>query len=184
MRLDLYGCRPLLLLPAARRLPLYGAAEGMFFGTSVAFPETWPSDGSGAANSYPQAEHLVVGGPGPVEGEPPSAFRYRNDLVDGVPAGVTFTPEAQFVSSGRQLGDRLGISVAASTYQHGAWCLVASPGDPKADEDGGGYLYADGDPGPTWMDTPALIVAPPLRWGGLPPDWWKKFTPQIEKYLS
>ena len=23
-----------------------------------------------------------------------------------------------------------------------------------------------------------------LRWGGMPPDWWKKFTPQIERYLE
>ena len=81
-------------------------------------------------------------------------------------------------------GDRFGTAVAASNYAYGVWCLVGSPGTPKAEQDGGGFLYVSTEEAPPrWMDTPALIAAPPLRWGGLQPDWWKKWTPQIAKYL-
>ncbi len=164
--------------------PVYGPAEGAQFGASIAFPETFPSYTADETYVLEQAPFLLVGAPGPAEGETASAFLYINDVVEDAPAGATFSPSAQFVSSSPQEGDGFGSSVAASTYDLGTWCLVGAPGNPKADQDGGGYLYADGDPRPAWMDTPRLVAEPPLRWGGLPPDWWKKFTPQIEKYLD
>ena len=72
------------------------------------------------------------------------------------------------------------------SYELGTWCLVGGPGNPKAEVQGGGFLYADGQPAPTWMDTPQLIAAPRLHpaLGRHAPDWWKKFTPQIENYLG
>jgi FG-GAP repeat len=163
---------------------LYGSAEGRMFGSTLAFPETSPSDVGKEKYALPQAEHLVVGAPGLVAGEPASAYRYVNELVDGNPTGATFTEDAQFVNSAREEGDRFATAVAASTSEYGAWCLVGSPGNAKAGQDGGGYLYVDQDPPPTWMDPPVLVTTQALRWGGMPPDWWKKFTPQIPKYLS
>jgi hypothetical protein len=163
---------------------LYGSAEGRRFGATLAFPETSPSDVGKEKPALTQAEHLVVGAPGLVAGEVACAYRYVNDLVDGHPAGATFTEDAQFVNSAGEEGDRFATAVAASTSEHGAWCLVGSPGNAKADQDGGGYLYVDQQPSPTWLDPPALVTTQALRWGGMPPDWWKKFTPQIPKYLS
>ena len=148
---------------------LYGPAQDSQFGSSVAYLET----------SAGQAGYLVVGAPGARR-----AYRYVNDLVDGKPAGLTFTQDAEYMSIVSKAGDRFGTSVAASTCPVGAWYLVAGPGDPKAQLDGGGFLYLDGEPNPTWMATPGLISEPPLRWGGMPPDWWKKWTPQIPKYLG
>jgi hypothetical protein len=169
-------------VPNETQAHLYGPLEGMKFGTSVAFPETSPTASNGAP--YSRAGHLLVGGPGPVSGQPACAYRYVNDAGDGSAAGVSFTQDAEYVGSSPQEGDGFGRAVAASGYQHGVWSLIGAAGNPKADMTGGGYLYADGEPAPTWMDTPALVSAPPLRWGGMPPDWWKKFTPQIERYLS
>jgi hypothetical protein len=162
---------------------LYGAVEGSKFGTSVVFAETTPFEVDAETFGLMQAEHLVVGAPGAVAGAPACAYRYVNDLVGTSPAGATFTQDGQFANSAPQDGDRFGTSVAISGFQHGAWCLVGVPGNPKAGQDGGGYLYVDGDPLPIWMDTPALLTVPPLRWGGLAADWWKKFTPEIPKYL-
>jgi hypothetical protein len=164
--------------------PIYGSAEGRKFGTSVAFPETMPTDAGKDQPALTQGEHLVVGAPGAVSGEAACAYRYVNDLVDGVPAGATFTQDGQFVSSDKQEGDRFASAVAAASFQFGTWCLLGVPGNAKAGLEGGGYLYVDGEPRPGWMDTPALITSPTLRWGGLAPDWWKRFTPEIPKYLS
>ena len=91
------------------------------------------------------------------------------------------------MNSSPQEGDGFGGSVAASTTSSAPGVWSAAVGNPKAEVPGGGFLYADGQPAPTWMDTPQLISATPastLRWGGMPPDWWKKFTPQIENYLG
>ena len=161
---------------------IYGPEAGMQFGTSIDFPETSP-DG----NTLPQARRLVVGAPGTASGQPACAFLYTNDLEDGEPGTATFSKDTQFVSSSPQEGDGFAGSVAASDYERGTWCLVGAAGNPKAEVQGGGFLYADGQPAPTWMETPQLISATPastLRWGGMPPDWWKKFTPQIERYLG
>ncbi len=161
---------------------IYGPEAGMQFGTSIDFPETSP-DG----NTLPQARRLVVGAPGTASGQPACAFLYTNDLEDGEPGAATFSKDRQFVSSSPQEGDGFAGSVAASEYERGTWCLVGAAGNPKAEVQGGGFLYADGQPAPTWMETPQLISATPastLRWGGMPPDWWKKFTPQVERYLG
>jgi hypothetical protein len=164
--------------------PIYGATEGSKFGSSVAFAPTAPSDTGGEKQALTPAEHLLVGAPGPVPGEPAYAYRYSNGGGGDSPAGATFAQAAQFVGSSGQQGDGFATAVAISTFQHGTWCLVGVPGNAKAEQDGGGYLYVDGEPVPTWMDTPVLLAAPPLRWGGLAPDWWKKFTPQIPNYLG
>jgi hypothetical protein len=161
---------------------IYGSAEGSKFGSSVAFPETSPSDIGAEKLSLTQGEHLLVGAPGVAAGQPACAYRYVNDLVSGNPGGASFTQDGRFVSSNSQEGDRFASAVSTSTFRLGAWCLVGAPGNPKADQEGGGYLYVDAEPAPTWMDIPALITSPPFRWGGLAPDWWKKFTPQIPRY--
>jgi hypothetical protein len=49
--------------------------------------------------------------------------------------------------------------------------------------DSGGFLYAEGDT-QTWMESPKLVANPPVRWGGLNHDWWKKFTPGVETYVA
>lgn len=141
---------------------LYGPVADSRFGTSLAFVDT--------------GRFLIVGAPGMSR-----AFRYAHDVGDDKP---DFTQDAEYASIVSKPGDRFGTSVAASTCQLGAWCLVGGAGDPKTEVDGGGFLYVDGEPVPTWMDAPRLIAGPPLRWGGMPPDWWKKWTPQIPKYLS
>jgi hypothetical protein len=164
------------------QIRIYGGDEGMQFGASVSFPETSP-DGE----TLRQASGLFIGAPGAVSGQPACAYLYTNDVVDGEPAGASFSPESRFVNSSPQDGDGFGGSVAASEYELGTWCLVGAAGNPKAEIPGGGFLYADGQPAPTWMQMPQLIAATPastLRWGGMPPDWWKKFTPQVESYLS
>ena len=143
---------------------LFGAAADAKFGTSVAF-----SRGSSAGPA-----HLVVGAPGANR-----AYRYVNP-GDGKP----LTQDAEYASFVGKDGDRFGTSVAASSNESGVWCVVGSPGVPSAGQDGGGFLFVDGDPAPKWMDAPALIAEPPVRWGGLNPDWWKKWTPQIPKYLG
>jgi hypothetical protein len=141
---------------------IYGPSADSKFGTSVAFSEA--------------GRHLVVGAPGAGR-----AYRYISETGDG---SAAFIQDAEYASLVGKAGDRFGAAVAASTCPLGSWCLVGAPGNPKAQLDGGGFLYVDGEPVPTWMDTPRLIAQPPLRWGGMPPDWWKKWTPQIPKYLS
>lgn len=143
---------------------LYGPTAEGEFGTSVAFPETAPGV---------KAAFLVVGAPGAGAGD---AFRFLD-------AGEGFKPDQQFASLPGKPGDHFGRAVAASDFSHGTWCLVGAPGSPKAGQDGGGFLFVEGDPKPGWMPMPALVTNPPLRWGGMAPDWWKKFTPQIERYL-
>jgi hypothetical protein len=169
-------------VPNETQAHLYGPLEGMAFGASVAIPETSPADSNGAL--YSPAAHLFVGAPGAVSDQPTSVYRFVNDSGDGPITGGPFTPDAQYVGSSPQEGDGFGRAVAAASYQGGVWSMVGAAGNPKAEVPGGGYLYVDGAPAPTWMDTPTLISAPPLRWGGMPPDWWKKFTPQIERYLT
>jgi hypothetical protein len=149
-------------VPADYRL--YGPTAGGNFGHSVAFPEAAP----GAKAAY-----MVVGGPGAGSGD---AYRFAD-------AGDGFKSDKQFASLPGKPGNRFGTAVAASDFQHGSWCLVGAPGAPKAGQEGGGFVYVEGDPMPAWMETPALISTPPLRWGGVAPDWWKKFTPEIPRYL-
>jgi hypothetical protein len=163
---------------------LYGSAEGRTLGFSLAFPETIPSDVGEERPALSQAEYLLVGAPGAVDGEPACAYVYVNDPEAESPAGATFTVEAQLVNSSRQEGDRFASAVAASTFQNGSWSFVGVAEDSKAGIDGGGYLYAHGEPAPTWMDIPALVESSPLRWGGADLDAWKRFTPQIQKYLT
>ncbi len=163
----LFGYTDGSFVPNETQAHIYGPSEGMRFGASVAFPESSPVPGNGAP--YAPAEHLLVGGPGVVSGQPACAFRYVAAAEDGSPAGASFTQDAQYVGSSPQDGDGFGGAVAASSYQHGVWCLVGAAGNPKGGMAGGGYLYADGEPAPTWMDTPALVSAPPLRWGGCRP---------------
>jgi hypothetical protein len=162
------------------RAAIFGPSEGGALGTSLAFPETSPEDMGQEALMLPQAEYLIVGAPGMGPGD---AYRFLNDPIEGWPAGMTFTLDAQLNSLTAKAGDRFGSAVAASSYPYGAWSFVGSPGIPKAQQDGGGFLYAVAEVPPEWMETPPLIAAPPVRWGGLAPDWWKKYTPQIPKYL-
>jgi hypothetical protein len=143
---------------------LYGPGEGGGFGSAVAFPETAPGVKAG---------FLVVGAPGAGAGE---ALRF-------VDAGEGYKLDQQFAALPAKPGDHVGKAVAASDFTNGSWCLVGATGVPKAGQDGGGFLFAEGEPKPGWMPMPALVSNPPLRWGGLAPDWWKKFTPQIETYL-
>jgi hypothetical protein len=158
---------------------LYGSAEGRNLGASVAFPETVPADTGEEQYALPQADYLVVGAPGAVSGEPACAYMYINDPESG-----SFSPDVQLINSSRQEGDRFGAVVAASDFAGGTWFLIGVPGDPAQGIDGGGYLYVGGEPVPTWLDTPTLVEASPLRWGGADVDAWKPFTPQIPKYLT
>jgi hypothetical protein len=159
---------------------IFGPAEGGALGTSVAFAETSPQDMGQEMLVLPQAEHLIVGAPGMGAGD---VYRFFNDPIEGWPAGMSFSLDAQLSSLTAKAGDRFGAAVAASSYPYGAWCLVGSPGVAKAEQDGGGFLYAVAEAPPQWLETPPLIAAPPVRWGGLVPDWWKKYTPQIPKYI-
>ena len=143
---------------------LYGPTEGGAFGSSIAFPESAPGVKAG---------FVVVGAPGAGAGE---AFRF-------VDTGEGYKADQQFAALPAKPGDHVGRAVAASEFKNGTWCLVGATGAPKAGQEGGGYLFAEGEPKPGWMAMPALVANPPLRWGGMAPDWWKKFTPQIEKYL-
>jgi hypothetical protein len=155
---------------------LYGPGENYQFGTSLAFAEAPPSEEGPSARI--QATHLVVGAPGGGR-----AYRFANDQIDGSPGGLTFSPEAEYAALVGKPGDRFGAAVAASTSPHGAWCFVGGPGDAALGSDGGGFLYVDG-PAPTWMQTPGLVSTPTLKWGGMPTDWWKKWTPGITAYLG
>jgi hypothetical protein len=163
---------------------LYGSAEGRNLGSSVAFPETTPADVGDENPALPQAEYMLVGAPGAVAGEPACAYVFANDPESDVKAGTTFAVSAQLVNSSRQEGDRFAAAVAASDFQNGSWSFLGVPAASSAGVDGGGYLYAHGEPAPTWMDAPVLAENPALRWGGADIDVWKRFTPRIEKYLS
>lgn len=150
-------------LPAKSRL--YGPVAEGGFGRSVAFPETEPGARAG---------FIVVGAPGAGAG---NAYRF-------VDTGDGYGPDKQFSALPGKPGNGFGTAVAASEFQNGTWCLVGAPGVPRTGQDGGGFIYVDGEPVPSWMEQPELVTEPPVRWGGLNPDWWKKFTPQIERYLS
>ena len=163
---------------------LYGAQEGRNLGSSLAFPETIPSDGGEERPALSQAQYLLVGAPGAVEGEPACAYVYLNDPESESPAGATFTLEVQLTNSSRQLGDQFASAVAASEFQNGSWSLVGVAEDSGAGLVGGGYLYVHGEPAPSWMDTPTLLASSPLRWGGADVDAWRPFTPQVQKYLT
>lgn len=141
---------------------LSGAAAGSAFGQAVAFSDT------GSAG----ASHLLVGAPGSAAG---GAFRYE--------VGDTLSPSGEYAAITGKPGDRFGTAVAVSTCAVGSWGLVAAPGYAKAQQDGGGFLFVDGEPTPKWMDAPAVSTALPVRWGAQPPDFWKKYTPEIPKYL-
>jgi hypothetical protein len=143
---------------------LYGPTASGNFGGAVAFPETAPGSRAGS---------IVVGGAG---AGPGSAYRF-------VAGDEGYTADKELASLPGKPGNRFGAAVAASEYQHGSWSLVAAPGVAKAGQEGGGFVYAESDQPPRWMDIPALVTSPPIRWGGLAPDWWKKFTPEIARYL-
>ncbi len=149
-------------VPAQVRL--YGPTEGGNFGSSVAFPETAPGTRAG---------YMVVGAPG---AGPGAAYRF-------VEAGDGYKLGQELASLPGKPGNRFGAAVSASDYQNGAWCLVGAPGVVKAGQDGGGFVFADAERAPRWMNPPTLVTSPPIRWGGLAPDWWKKFTPEIARYL-
>jgi hypothetical protein len=146
---------------------LYGPAEGARFGHSLSLPRR-----HGAPHEA--ADELVVGAPGAAV-----AYRCRRN-----PDGDGFVREMPLVRISGKRPDGFGWSVAASGYQHGTWHLVVAPGDAKAGVDSGGFLYADGGDRPTWLAIPPLMANPPIRWGGLNYDWWKKFTPGIETYVD
>jgi hypothetical protein len=141
--------------PAETRL--YGAAAEALFGASLAFSES----------------ALLVGAP-----NASSAIRYQFD-----PTGPKFTQEVEFSRADGKTESRFGLSVAMSDYQNGTWCIVGAPGNPKGGLDGGGFLYADGEPAPIWMQPPNLLTEPSFRYVGMKMDWWQKYTPQIPKYL-
>jgi FG-GAP repeat len=141
--------------PAEPRL--YGAGAEAMFGASLVFSE----------------DALLVGAPGAS-----SAVRYQFDAT-----GPKFTQEAEFTRADAKAESRFGLSVAMSDYQNGTWCVVGAPGNPKGGLDGGGFLYAGGEPTPTWMQPPALMTEPQIRYVGMRMDWWQKYTPQIPKYL-
>jgi hypothetical protein len=143
---------------------LFGTSASGMFGTSVAFGEG-PAD---APVSY-----LVVGVPGAS-----TAIRYQYD-----PAGLKFTQDAEFTRADGKAESRFGCSVAVSSYQNGVWSLVGAPGNPKGGLGGGGFLFAQGEPAPTWMQPPSLLTEPAFRYVGQKMDWWQRYTPKIPKYL-
>jgi hypothetical protein len=163
---------------------LYGSEEGRNFGSSLAFPETIPSDAGQGMPALAQAEYLLVGAPGAVAGEPACAYVYLNDPESEVPAGATFALETQLVNSSRQQGDRFAAVVAASGFQNGSWSFIGVPEASSEGVDGGGYLYVHGEPAPTWLDAPVPTEGSGLRWGGADIDSWRRVTPQVEKYLT
>jgi hypothetical protein len=163
---------------------LYGSEQGRRLGAALAFPETTPSDAGDGTYELPQAAYLVVGAPGEVSGEPSCAYWYINNPASDDEEEPTFTPAVQLVNSSRQDGDGFATAVAASDSPAGTWSFVGAPGNSSAKIEGGGYLFADPEPAPTWMDNPVMNVSYMLRWGGVPIDAWKRFTPEIPKYLT
>jgi len=160
--------------PAEARL--FGPAAEARFGASLAFsPTAVAADGS----TLEEGNVLLVGAPGAGR-----AYRYLNDEVAGRPGGVTYTADDEHASLVGKPSDGFGSGVALSACDFGTWSFVASPGSPKTGLEGGGFLFVHGEGGPKWMETPALIAEPPVRWGGMNPDWWKRWTPEIPRYLS
>ena len=102
----------------------------------------------------PQAQYLLVGAPGAVEGEPACAYVYPTTPRAKPGRRETFTLEVQLTNSSRQVGDQFAAAVAASEFQNGSWSLVGVAEDSGAGLVGGGYLYVHGEPAPSWMDTP------------------------------
>ena len=145
---------------------MYGPAQGAKFGQSLSVPR--PAGGPGEA-----AKEVIVGAPGAAV-----AYRCRRR-----PGGDGFGREDPLVRIKGKRADGFGTAVATSTDPRGTWYFVAAPGDAKAGVDSGGFLYGDGD-APTWMETPPLNANPPIRWGGLNQDWWKKFTPGVDSYVA
>src|SRR5262249_46669577 len=144
---------------------LYGSAEGRNLGSSVAFPQTTPGDVGDENPVLPQAEYMLVGAPGAVAREPACAFVFAHHPPSDVKTGTTFAESAQLVNSSRQEGDRFAAAVAASGFQNGSWSFLGVAAAASAGVEGGGYLYAHGEPAPTWMDAPVLVENPALRWG-------------------
>ena len=136
---------------------LYGPAESGRFGHSLSVA----------------GDDVVVGAPGAA-----AAYRCKRS-----PDGDSFVREDVLVRINGKRPDGFGMSVAASAYQGGTWYFVAAPGDASAGVDSGGFMYTEGE-NPTWMDIPKLTANPPIRWGGLNYDWWKKFTPGVEIYVA
>ena len=143
---------------------LYGPVEGGKFGHSISVLRR--NAGEEASGD------LIVGAPGAA-----AAYLCRRS-----PGGDGLTRETTLVRISGKRPDGFGWSVAASEYQHGTWYFVVAPGG--AGVDSGAFLYADGDDRPTWMEIPRLTSNPPIRWGGVNHDWWKKFTPGIETYIE
>jgi hypothetical protein len=142
---------------APRKSRLSGDAADGSFGRSVTFGP----------------EQLLVGSPGVGAG---LVSRYRRN-------GEEFEPDDQLTPMTEKPGLRFGAAVAACSIPGGSRVLVGAAGLLRPPQAGGGFMYVDGEPAPSWLDIPALISDPPLRWGGMTPDWWKKYTPEIPKYL-
>lgn len=117
--------------------------------------------------------HLLVGAPGVGTGE---VLRYKR-------SGEDFEADEPLAPVTDRPGSRFGSAIAVLASAGGSRTLVGAPGAARPRQDGGGFIYVDGEPAPGWLAPPALITEPPVRWGGLTPDWWTKYTPEIPKYL-
>jgi hypothetical protein len=117
--------------------------------------------------------YLVVGAPGAS-----SAIRYEYE-----PAGPKVTTDTEFTRADGKTEGGFGHSVAISSYGNGVWSLVGAPGNPTGGLGGGGFLYADGEPAPAWMQPPEVLSSPTARYSGNNLESWQKFTPKIPKYL-
>jgi hypothetical protein len=151
---------------------VYTLADGAFVATEPRLYGTSASGMFGASLAFGEGT-LLVGAP-----DASSAIKFQFD-----PAGPKFVQDSEFTRADAKTEGRFGLSVALSEYQNGTWCLVGAPGNPKGGLDGGGFLFADGEPAPTWMQPPGLLTEPAFRYVGMKMDWWQKYTPQIPKYL-
>lgn len=145
---------------------LEGATADGKFGASLRFARSEDADTA--------ARHLVVGAPG----------ARRSFTFTGEGDDPTFSQAAELETIGGKDGDRFGAAVSGFVSAAGASFLCAAAGNPKAQIDGGGFLFSTAESAPTWMRPPRLFGDSPLRWAGLPLDWWKKWTPQIGKYIG
>ena len=141
----------------ASKSRLTGEAAESAFGQSVTF----------------SPEHLLVGAPGLTAG---GVSRYRRN-------GEEFELDEQLAPVAEKAGLRFGAAVAACAVPGGSRVLVGAAGAQRPQQDGGGFLFDEAAAAPSWLDIPELVSDPPVRWGGLTPDWWKKYTPEIPKYL-
>jgi hypothetical protein len=148
---------------------MYGKGEEARFGTTIAFPSIHTAAEPGAA-----ASHLVVGAPGAR-----SALLY----VSGGP-GQPFSESADFTAFGGKKGDKFATAVATSSNNGAPWSVVAAPGDKAENIEGGGYLYAQGSSGMTWLEPPVMVEEPAIRWCGSDTYTFIRFTPTVEKYLD